>query len=147
MEEWMVNVVIAVLGVVATYAVLRSRVDRLEVDFKDFKKSSEDYHKSHTEIDEKHHKEINLRVDAGFKKQDDVINRITVLERDTSSHLDMQRAEDRFVSHKEFKLYLENINASIANIAKDVHSANSNSTKVMGKLEDLYDLLASNIPK
>jgi len=125
----MVNVAIAIAGIIGTYAVLKTRVERLEVDLK-----------SHVETFGINKKEIYRRFDEQFKRVDDCIQRITILERDTSTHLDMTKAEERFVPKKELELHLKNIELMATNTNQRVE-------KMEGKLGDLIEVLTSGTNK
>ena len=129
MESWVINLVIAAVGVIGTYAVLRNRVDRLEKDL------AEDA-KTHVEA----YANVDRKIDAGFKRLDVVSDRVTILERDTSTHLDMPKAEERFVSHKELQLHIQNIENNIKHMNKSVEH-------MSGKLDELTRLLSTNIVK
>jgi hypothetical protein len=129
MESWMINLIIASVGVVGTYAVLRNRVDRLE---KDLAEDDKNQGEANAAVDRK--------IDAGFKRLDVISDRVTILERDTSTHLDMPRAEERFVSHKELQLHIQNIDNTIKHMDKNVEH-------MSGKLDELTKLLSTNIVK
>ena len=129
MESWMINLVIAAVGVIGTYAVLRNRVDRLEKDLAEDAKTQVEAHAS-----------VARMIEAGFKRLDVVYDRVTILERDTSTHLDMSKAEERFVSHKELQLHIQNIENNINHMDKNVEH-------MSGKLDELMRLLSTNIVK
>ncbi len=118
MENWVLNLLIAISGVAGTYAVLQHRVKRLEDD----------------------KKETDLKINEGFKRLDTVIDRIIILEQTTKEHLGLREAEDKFVSHRELQLYLTNIEKSIQNVEK-------NSDVMTKKLEELTAILSNNIVK
>ena len=126
-ESWMISLIIAIVGVVATYAVLRNRVSRLETDLAQNEVNDADAYK-----------EFNRKIDGGFKKLDTVIERVTILERDTSTHLTLPRAEERFVTKVELELHLRNIETSLKHMDKS-------SEKMAGKLEELVDLVHTNV--
>jgi len=125
----MINLVIAAVGVIGTYAVLRNRVDRLEKDLAEDTRTQVEAHTS-----------VARKIEAGFKRLDVVSDRVTVLERDTSTHLDMPRAEERFVSHKELQLHVQNIENNIKHMDKNVEH-------MSGKLDELTKLLSTNTVK
>ena len=127
MESWMISLVIAAIGVIGTYAVLRNRVDRLEKDLAEGTRTQVEAHAS-----------VARKIDAGFKRLDIVSDRVTILERDTSTHLDMPKAEERFVSHKELQLHIQNIENNIKHMNKSVEH-------MSGKLDELTRLLSTNI--
>ena len=129
MESWMISLVIAAVGVIGTYAVLRNRVDRLEKDLAEDTRTQVEAHAS-----------VARKIDAGFKRLDIVSDRVTILERDTSTHLDMPKAEERFVSHKELQLHIQNIENNIKHMNKSVEH-------MSGKLDELTRLLSTNIVK
>lgn len=126
-ESWMISLIIAIVGVVATYAVLKNRVSRLETDL------------AHNEVnDADAYKELNRKIDGGFKKLDVVIERVTILERDTSTHLTLPRAEERFVTKVELELHLRNIETSLKHMDKS-------SETMTGKLEEIVELIHTNV--
>lgn len=129
MESWMINLVIAAVGVIGTYAVLRNRVDRLEKDLAEDTRTQVEAHAS-----------VDRKIEAGFKRLDVVSDRVTILERDTSTHLDISKAEERFVSHKELKLHVQNIENNIKHMDKNVEH-------MSGKLDELTRLLSTNTVK
>ena len=129
-ESWMVTLLIAISGAVGTYAVLRNRVTRSE---KDFERHTDEY------LTDK--KDIERRIDASFKKTDMCIERIIKLEQDTANHLDLVKAEEKFVSKKELELHLKNIELSIINITSKVDDTNSKVESIEGKLGELLSLL------
>jgi len=124
-ESWMVNVAIAIAGIIGTYAVLKTRVERLEVDLK-----------GHIEAFGINKKEIYRRFDEQCKRVDSCTQRVTILERDTSTHLDMTKAEEKFVSKKELELHLRNIELMATNTNQKVE-------KIEGKLGDLVEILTN----
>ena len=140
MESWMINVAIAVSGVIATYAVLRSRVERLETDLSKHVERDEILHNTESANRSISHRESTSRFDAGFKRLDILSDRITVLERDTANHLDMPKAEERFVSHKELQLHMLNIENTLKHTDKQVEH-------MSGKLDELTRLLSTSIVK
>ena len=140
MESWMVNVVIAVVGVISTYAVLRSRVERLEQDLSKHVAHDDVRHSSESANHGVINREFTSRIDAVFKRLDIVSDRITILERDTANHLDMPKAEERFVSHKELQLHINNIENNIKHMDKNVEH-------MSGKLDELTSLLSTHIVK
>lgn len=116
MDHWAVELLISVSGLIGTYAVLRSTVAE------------------HTRnIDS-----IEKKIDAGVKRLDDVQDKVIVLERDTSRHIDLPTAEDRFVSKHELQLHLQNIELITKHTDKQVET-------LTGKLDDLTTLLRNNI--
>lgn len=121
--ELIANVGIALVGAVGTFAVLKNRVTRLESDMSDY-----------TDDSKVKAIELNRKLDAQFKKTDTVIERLIVLERDTATHLDMPKAEEKFVSKMELHLHLKNIELTTKN-------TNSMVEKMEGKLEDLVETL------
>jgi len=126
-EGWMVSGGIALATAVSTYAVLRDRHTRLEEDLKAY---SDTHSLSNQEIERK--------IDAGFRKQDNISERVTILERDTATHLDMTKAEDKFVSHKELALHMQNIENTLKHTEKSIVHMSS-------KLDELTNILSTNI--
>jgi hypothetical protein len=124
-ESWMVNIGIALAGIIGTYAVLRNKVDRLQTDLRD-----------HSSTSQTGKRDLDRKLDAQFKRVDICTERITILERDTSTHLDMVKAEEKFVSKRELELHLKNIELMTKNTNQKVE-------KIEGKLEDLIEVLTS----
>ena len=81
-----------------------------------------------------------MPIDPPFKRLDTTADRVTVLERDTSTHLTMPIAEDKFVSKGELELHLKNIELKADHTNKVVDS-------MSGKLDELTILLSTNIVK
>lgn len=122
--------IISVLGLqIGTYYVLRYRVTLLEKNFS-----------THIEDSTIQHKEETRRLEASFKRIDTLSDRITILERDTKSHLDLPTAEVKFVSKAELELHLKNIETITTNTNKLVDS-------MMGKMDMLTSLLSQGISK
>ena len=123
MESWMVNIFIALVGVIGTYAVLRSRVTRLESDYQ-----------QHIQDSDKAVVKIHERIDAGFKRLDYVSEKTVILERDTANLLTLETAEKKFVTRVELGLHLEKIEIITGNTNKEV-------TLLMGKQDEILDIL------
>ena len=121
-ESWMVNIGIVVATGIGTYAVLKSRVERLEKDLT-----------HHNKDDGILHSELERKLTAQFKRVDECSERITILERDTQTHLTMPRAEEKFVSKIELELHLKNIELQQNNI-------NEKLRKVEGNIEELLNI-------
>ena len=119
----MINIVIALFGIAGTYAVLRARVSRLESDRI---KDKEDY--------EKERDDFSKRLNAGFKRIDEVSDKVIILERDSKNLLDLDTAEKKFVTRIEMKLHLEKIEIVTENTNKEVG-------RITGKQSDILDLL------
>ena len=136
MESWMLEVLIVTCGAVGTYAVVRQRLTRLEKDFEQYVDKEDKAREKSNEYHNALHKDILERINAGFKKTDEMQNKITILERDTATHLTMPKAEEKFVSKMELELHLKNIEIITQHTAKSVDL-------IMGKL----DLLAENYNK
>lgn len=123
-ESWMVNIFIALVGIVGTYSVLRSRVNRLEEDAK-----------NHLKEDKLYHKDTDRKMDAQFRRIDEALNRCTILEQDANNHLDIKYADEKFVSKYELELKLKNIEDEAKHTSKTVD-------KIEGKLEELVSILS-----
>jgi len=119
----MINIVIAIIAMAGTYAVLRSRVSRLELDYQ-----------SHIIDSNEYKKDTQRRLDAGFKRIDKVIERTTILERDTEKLLDLETAERKFITRVEMKLHLEKIELVTGNTNKELDI-------LMGKQDKILDIL------
>jgi len=133
-ESWMIEVV-GVIGIsISTYAVLRSRVARLEADYKEHIDQSEKRVIAiYAKIDS-NHDTCEFRLNAGFKKLDIITKDVTILERDTSNLLDLPAAEARFVSKGELALHLEKIEIITSNTNKTVE-------QLMGKQDTILEIL------
>ncbi len=125
LESWMVNIVIAIAGVIGTYAVLRNRVERLEEDME-----------KHITTSGTNSKDLDKKLNAQFKKIDANVERIVVLEQNTSTHLDMGKAEAKFVSKLELELHLKNLELVAKNTNQKVE-------KMEGKLDDFLDTIST----
>lgn len=129
MESWMINVIGAVATIIAGYAVLRKTVAGHEEKFKEMRKE----HAENIDYMDK-------RINAGFKRLDETINRTTILEQSTKEHLGLREAEERFVSHKELRLHIANIENTLKHMEKESVSQSK-------KLDYLTELLSTNIVK
>ena len=125
LESWMVNVAIAIVGIIGTYAVLRSRVERLEEDME-----------KHVTESSSNAKDLDRKLNAQFKKTDANVERIVVLEQNTVTHLDMEKAEAKFVSKLELELHLKNLELVAKNTNQKVE-------KMEGKLDDFLDTIST----
>ena len=124
-EGWMVNVIIAVAGVIGTYAVLRNRVSNLEENIKNHSKDESDYKK-----------DIEQKLHAQFRRIDELQNRCTILEQHSKAHLDLVTAEEKFVLKYELDLILKNIELEAKHTSKTLD-------KMEGKLEELVSILST----
>jgi len=122
-ESWMVSAIIAITGVIATYATTRTTLSKQVEDFKD-----------HLKDDSTYHRDMDQKLNAQFKRIDDLTNRCTVLEQENKALLDLATAEAKFVSRKEFDLHLKTIEYVSKNTQKSVE-------RVEGKLEDIADAI------
>jgi len=127
----MVTVALSVGTFIGVYAVTKYKVDENAKTVDDLKKDI----KEHDKLDVKHHDEINARINAAFKRIDAVSTDVTILQRDTVNHLDMNKAEEKFVSKEELSLHLKNIDTELNHI-------NKNSEMMVGKLDDLTKALS-----
>jgi len=119
----MIELVMIIAGGAATYGALRSRLLTVE-------KALE----KHINNDETYHSDISRKHDAQFKRIDALSNRCTILEQNSTHHLDLNTAEEKFVSKKELDLRLRNIEIEARHTSKTVD-------KIEGKLEQvLYAL-------
>jgi len=125
LESWMVNVAIAIVGIIGTYAVLRSRVERLEEDME-----------KHVTESSSNAKDLDRKLNAQFKKTDANVERIVVLEQNTATHLDMGKAEAKFVSKLELELHLKNLELVAKNTNQKVE-------KMEGKLDDFLETISA----
>lgn len=126
MEDWMVSLGIAAAGAISTFAVMRARVTRLESDLE-----------SHENSDNKLHEKEQKTFEQLADKFDVALERLTVLERDTATHLTMPKAEEKFVSKRELDLHLKNIELQTQHINSTVKNTNDMVATIMGKLEEM----------
>ena len=129
-ESWMISGAIALVAGISTWAVLKERQTRFQLDmdanesdknkkisnlyeYIDKHVASDDrLHAQESEAHNAHYINYNERINAGFKRVDNLDKRITILERDTATHLTMPKAEEKFVSKAELDLHLKNIELS-----------------------------------
>jgi len=130
-ESWMVNAATLLAALVASYAVIKYKVDASSKELENIKSEL----KEHDTIDTKHHDDITNRINAGFKRIDEVSSQVIVLERDTAYHLDMKQAEVKFVTKEELNLHMKNIDGELNHL-------NKNGDIMVGKLEDLTKALS-----
>ena len=74
-------------------------------------------------------------INTGFKRLDTALNRITVLETGSKSHLDIREAEKKFVSKEELKLMMKNIELTADYTKQEI-------VKIEGKLDDILGILS-----
>ena len=133
----MISVGLSVVTFISTYAVLKDRHARLTSDVREHIKDDMTLHARESEAHAKIYAEFETKMNAAFKRIDTLSERLVVLERDTSTHLDMQKAEARFVSHKELQLHMINIEQTLKHTDKEI--ANMAET-----LSDLTRMIADN---
>ena len=155
-ESWMISGAIALAAGISTWAVLKERQARFQLDmdanesdnskkisnlyeYIDKHISSDDrLHRQENEAHNSHYSNFNERMNAGFKRVDDLDKRITILERDTATHLTMPKAEEKFVSKAELDLHLKNIELSTKHTE---HLVNGMS----GKLDSLNKMITNSL--
>ena len=155
-ESWMISGAIALVAGISTWAVLKERQARFQLDmdanesdnskkisnlyeYIDKHISSDDrLHRQENEAHNSHYSNFNERMNAGFKRVDDLDKRITILERDTATHLTMPKAEEKFVSKAELDLHLKNIELSTKHTE---HLVNGMS----GKLDSLNKMITNSL--
>lgn len=130
-ESWMISAGIAVAGTVGTYSVIKYKVDAGAESINTLKNEIKDYQ----QLNVKYREDTAVKINAAFKRIDDVANSVLVLERDTSNHLDLTKAEARFVPREELALHLRNIDSELTHI-------NKNSEMMVGKLDDMTKALS-----
>lgn len=128
----MVSLGIAAISAISTFAVMRARVTRLESDLS-----------AHEASDSRLHEKEQKSFESLARKFDTSIERLTVLERDTATHLTMPKAEEKFVSKRELDLHLKNIELETKHINATVKNTNDMVTSIMGKLEEMNKKLIS----
>ena len=145
MESWMVSIAVGILTIAVAWGYNKATVSNLSQAIADVKKELKEHSdkgdKIHVQESEHHealHKDFTNRINSGFKRLDDVAIQVTVLERDTATHLTMQKAEVKFVSKAELALHLKNIELKTEHIDKSV-------SHIMGKQEDMMNFLSKNL--
>ena len=131
MESWIVTVALSVGTFIGIYAVTKYKVEENNNHLNDLKKEI----KENDKLDTKHREVINERINAAFKKTDMLTKDVTILQRDSMNHLDMDRADAKFVSKEELGLHLKNIDNELAHM-------NKTNEAMVGKLDDLTKALS-----
>lgn len=129
----MVTLIGGIATVVGGYFVLRHTVTGHEKKFEKLEREHNEFNDS-----------IDRRINAGFKRLDEVSNRTTILEQSTKEHLGLREAEDKFVTQKELQLHLKNIEDTVKHIERAMITANQENSK---KLDYLTELMSTNIVK
>jgi len=161
-DSWMISGAIALVAGISTWAVLKERQTRFQLDmdanesdknkkisnlyeYIDKHISNDDrLHAQESEAHSAHHINFNERINACFKRVDDLDKRITILERDTATHLTMPKAEEKFVSKAELDLHLKNIELSTKHTE---HLVNGMSSKLDGLNRMITHSLSLPAPK
>ena len=161
-DSWMISGAIALVAGISTWAVLKERQTRFQLDmdanesdknkkisnlyeYIDKHVASDDrLHAQESEAHNAHHINFNERINACFKRVDDLDKRITILERDTATHLTMPKAEEKFVSKAELDLHLKNIELSTKHTE---HLVNGMSSKLDGLNRMITHSLSLPAPK
>jgi len=133
----MVGLGISAVGAISTYAVLRAKVARLELDFSSHVAHDDRVHEREQNHHVATHTEFNTKINSGFRRLDDIGEKVTILERDTVNLLTMAKAEEKFVSKLELQLHLKNIELSTAHTDKTVGAMEKTMGIILGKLEEL----------
>jgi len=81
------------------------------------------------------------RINGGFKRLDNTVDRVTVLEQNSKQHLDLKEAEEKFVSKEELRLQLETIAVSTAYTRKEVDKIEGKLDTNQGMLHDILGIL------
>jgi len=121
----MISAAFGIGTIIFGYGVFKSRIESLEHRVK-----------SHDEDDATFHQDLDRKLNAQFRRIDEIGDRCTRIEADASSHLDLTTAEDKFVSKGELALHMKNIDKDIAHLTK-------NSDVMVGKLEELTKAFSS----
>ncbi|MFK5937737.1 MAG: hypothetical protein QM497_04980, partial [Sulfurimonas sp.] len=129
MESWMVSVGIGVATLIFGYGVFRNKITNIEESFR-----------KHEKDDVIYHTDQNRTQSAQFKRLDTISERCVALEALSSNHLDMQEAEQKFVSKDELQLHLKNIELVTNHTNKAVE-------QIMGKQDELMKALSAVIFK
>lgn len=138
-EGWMISLAFGIITVAVAWGSNKATTIRLVEDIK----KTNDALQAHADKDDRvherethHHSDIHKdfieRFNTGFKRLDAVAEKVTILERDTSTHLTMPRAEEKFVSKGELELHLKNIDLTTVHMSKNIDL-------LMGKLDILIE--------
>jgi hypothetical protein len=129
-ESWMVSFAIALAGSVSTYAVLRYRVS-----------ANETVVDKHIENDKIISKDADKKLDAQFRRIDALSDKITVLEQERKTFLNIKNAEEQFVQNKELDLHLKTLELKMQFTKETMETIQRSVEKTEGKLEELVSLL------
>ena len=133
-----------IVGVLAAFIVSYSYVRfKTAQHDKDIKEIKDNQSKEAKELKDDYTKkidELERKSNSVFKKHDDTINRVTILEQKYKDLLSLKEAELKFITRKEHDLHLKNIELS----SKHTESAVKD---VSGKLDSLIELLSTNVVK
>ena len=130
----MFGIAIPLAGAVGTYAVLRAKVHNLEQQISKHITHDDDVHKYENDRHEEFHKNIVTKIEATFKRIDIAQEEITILKRDTSTHLTMPVASSTFVTK-------ESLDLKLAVISNDLKHTDKEVMNMSGKLEELITML------
>lgn len=130
-ESWMINVATLFAALVASYAVIKYKVDASSKETDSIREDMKEYDTNNI----KKYDRLDTKIDAYFKRLDEVSNQVIVLERDTAYHLDMKQAEVKFVTKEQLSLHMKNIDSELAHL-------NKNGDLMVGKLDDLTKALS-----
>ena len=124
-ESWMVSAGMGVVTLVFGYGMFKNKVQTLE-----------EWAKKHEELDTLFHSDLERKMSAQFRRIDDNTNDITEIKAKNINNLNIERAEEKFVSKDELSLHLRNIETQISHM-------NKSSETIVGKLEDLTKAFSS----
>lgn len=115
MESWMISLGITVVGLISGYSIMKHQVSQhaedlrtVKIEFKEISKNIKDSHD-----------DSEARINAAFRRIDEVSNKVIVLEQNTKEHLGLREAEGHFVTQKELQLHIKVIENSIKHLEKE----------------------------
>ena len=118
-ESWMVSAGMGVITLVFGYGMFKNKVQTLE-----------GWANKHESLDSTFHADLERKMSAQFKRIDENTNDIVGLQAKCAAALDIERAEEKFVSKDELSLHLKNIESEMGHM-------NKSTDIIVGKLEDL----------
>jgi len=122
-EMWMVDLAIGVGTIIFGYGLFKGKVNALEESMA-----------KHNEEDSVFHTDLERRLNAQFKRIDELHTKVLLTQAEANKHVDLPTIEEKFVSKRELELQLKNIDLELNYIAKT-------GTETAGKLDVLIDVV------
>ena len=127
------QIILTLVVVVTSFSYIRFKTNQNDVDLKSLKKWQEDHSDKNEE-----------KMNACFKRVDATMDRITKMEEKAKNHLNLEEAEEKFVSKEVLKLHLEKIELTTSNISQSVAKLTRDNEKFEGKLSDILAAVSGN---